>query len=50
MREYGSLPQQELIQKAVGRGVVAGDAQKALQKLLELGMLDKDGDHISEMM
>lgn len=50
VREYGSLPQQELIQKAVGRGVVAGDAQKALQKLLELGMLDKDGDHISEMM
>ena len=50
VREYGSLPQQELIQKAANRGVAAGDAQKALQKLLELGILDKDGDHISEMM
>ena len=50
VREYGSLPQSELIQKAAGRGVAAGDAQKALQKLLELGILDKDGDHISEMM
>lgn len=30
VREYGSLPQQELIQKAANRGVAAGDAQKAL--------------------
>lgn len=50
VREYGSLPQAELIQKAVGRGVAAEDAKKALQKLLELGMLDKDGDHISGMI
>ena len=44
MREFVSISETELLQKAVGRGVVAGDAQRALNKLLELGMLDKDGD------